>query len=129
MLYFFIDLDVPSQLMSVDAQLIEDTSVQIAWDQPSNNPPVTSVTVTCVPSSPNCGTCLLSSPCTISGLDSNTTYNFTVTPNNSCGPGDASSASSTTNFTGKFIPVYYYWYVNIMFRICFWLICLLCVFS
>ena len=115
--------------MSVNAKLIEDTSVEITWDQPSDKPPLTSVTVTCVPSSPNCGTCLPSSPCTISGLDSNTTYNFTVTSNNNCGAGDASSASATTNFTGKFIPVYYYWYVNIMFRICFWLICLLCVFS
>ena len=100
MLHFFIDLDVPSQVMSVNAQLIDDTSVRITWDQPSNNPPLTSVTVTCVPSSPNCGTCRPSSPCIISGLDSNTTYNFTVTSNNNCGPGDASSASATTNFTG-----------------------------
>ena len=105
---FSIDLDVPSQLMNVDAQLIEDTSVQITWDQPSNNPPVTSVAVNCMPPSPNCGTC------TIRGLASNTTYNFTVTPNNNCGPGSPSSASATTNYTGKFTLVYYYCYVHIM---------------
>ena len=108
---FFFDLDVPSQLMSVNAQLIEDTSVRIAWDQPSNNPPLTSVTVTCVPS-PNCRTCFPSSPCIISGLASNTTYNFTVTPNNNCGAGSASSVSATTNFTGKFTLGYYYRYVH-----------------
>ena len=99
---FPIDLGVPLQLMNVDAQLIGGTSVEVTWDQPPNNPPVTSVRVTCVPSSTNCETCPPSSPCTISGLDSNTTYNFTVTPNNNCGAGSASSVNVTTNFTGKF---------------------------
>ena len=99
---FPIDLDVPPQLVNVDAQLTEATSVQITLDKPFNSPPVTFVTVTCVPSSPNCGTCLLSSPCTISGLASNTTYSFTITPNNNCGAGNASSVNVTTNFTGEF---------------------------
>ena len=106
----FYDLDVPSQLMNVDAQLIEDTSVRITWDPPSNNPPVMSVTVTCVPPPTNCGTCNRGSPCTITGLDSNTTYNFTVTPNNNCGAGIASSVTAT----GKFTLVYCYIFVYIM---------------
>ena len=116
MLYFSIDLGVPSQLMNVDAQLIEDTTVQITWDQPSNNPSVTSVAVACTPPSLSCGTCSHSSQCTITGLASNTTYIFTVTPINTCGAGSPISArlSATTNSTGKFMLDYYYWYVHIM---------------
>ena len=104
---FPIDLDVPPPLVSVDAQLTGATRVEVIWD-----PPSTSVTVTCVPS--NCGTCTSPSPCTLSGLDSNTTYTITVTPMNNCGDGIASSVNVTTNFTGRFALVHYYRYVHIM---------------
>ena len=63
------------------------TGISITRQQPPSTPPVTSTTVTyCPTSSPNCGNSMTcTSPCTISGLDPGTEYQFTVIPNNDCG--------------------------------------------
>ena len=103
---FSIDLGVPPQLMDVNVQLINVTRVEVAWNEPSSTPTVTFVTVTyCPKSSPNCReniTCHPTNPCTIDGLMPNTTYDFSVTPNNNCGAGNASSKTVGTFSTGEF---------------------------
>ena len=101
---FSIELGVPPQLMNVEAQLIEATSVKVTWNEPSGTPTVTFAAVTyCPQSSPDCRDvkCTIS-PCTIEGLMPNTTYNFSFTPNNNCGVGSASSKNVSTYFKGEF---------------------------
>ena len=86
-MYNSLDTTIPSCPSNLLVYAGAD-GVNVTWQQPSSNPPVTSTTVTyCPTSSPNCGsfiTCT-SSPCAISGLDSGTEYQFTVISNNYCG--------------------------------------------
>ena len=74
--------------MSVEA-IVNDRNdvIDVTWLQSNNTHPVKYTTVTyCPTSSLNCGYSVnCTSPCTISGLDSGTEYQFTVIPNNDCG--------------------------------------------
>ena len=73
-------------------------NVSLIWQQPPNTHPVTSTTVTyCPTSSPNCGNSMTcTSPCTISGLDPGTEYQFTVIPNNNCGSPTGCTGNTVT---------------------------------
>ena len=105
-------LDVPSCSSDVQASNILASnlcSVSLTWQQPPNTPPVTSTTVTyCPTSSPNCGnsvTC--TSPCSISGLDNGTEYQFTVIPNNNCGsPTGCTGNTATVTTLGKKLHIF-----------------------
>ena len=75
-------------------------AIIVTWQQLPNTPPVTSTTVTyCPTSSSNCGDSRnCTSPCTVSGLDPGTEYQFTVILNNNCG--------STTGCTGNTVTAH-----------------------
>ena len=76
-----------------------DCDISLTWEQPPNTPPVTSTTVTyCPTSSPNCGDSInCTSPCTVSGLDPGTEYQFTVIPNNNCGSPTGCTENNVTH--------------------------------
>ena len=59
---------------------LNTNGISITWHQLPNTPPVTSTTVTFCGNSKTC-----TSPCSISGLDPGTEYQFTVIPNSKCG--------------------------------------------
>ena len=92
---------VPSCPSSVVAVAHDDNindAITVTWQQPPNTPPVTSTTVTYCPTSlPNCRNSMTcTSPCTISGLDPGTEYQFTVIPNNNCGSPTGCTGNNAT---------------------------------
>ena len=97
-------LDIPLCASDVQATNILASnlcSVSLTWQHPPNSPPFTSTTVTyCPTSSPNCGNSMTcTSPCTISGLDNGTEYQFTVIPNNNCGSPTGCTGNMSTVMT------------------------------
>ena len=85
-----------------------DDAITVTWRQPLDTPPGTySVVNYCPTSSPNCGdgafqSRYCTSPCTISGLDPDTEYQFTVIPYNYCGsPTGCTENSATAQTAGK----------------------------
>ena len=82
-----------------------DTSVEVTWEQLSNTTLATFTVTYCPTSTPDCGTiAYCTCPCGIDGLVSGAEYNFTVTPFNNCGVGDAKSVTrGITIITSRFI--------------------------
>ena len=72
------EVHAPTKLNVVAAVELYDT-VTLQWDQPSEPDDITT-SVSCTPPSSSCAECT-TSPCTISGLNPSTEYEFTVTLN------------------------------------------------
>ena len=69
-----VDLKAPTNLSAV----VESCdNITLQWDQPSEPNDITT-SVSCTPPSPGCAECT-TSPCTITGLNPSTEYEFTVT--------------------------------------------------
>ena len=79
--YTPVDPIVPSNLSAVAESC---DSITLQWNQPSEPNDITT-SVSCTPPSPGCAECTIS-PCTITGLNPSTEYEFTVTLNSTmCG--------------------------------------------
>ena len=74
--YYIIELPAPANVV---AKAKTCNTVTLEWDQPSEPNDITT-SVSCTPPSPGCAECT-TSPCTITGLNPNTEYEFTVTLN------------------------------------------------
>ena len=80
-LLLFIGLLAPANVM---AKVETCNNVTLQWDQPSG-PNDIIISVNCTPPSPGCAECT-TNPCTITGLNSSSEYDFTVTLNSTmCG--------------------------------------------
>ena len=84
-------------------------SVTLQWTQPSVPNDITT-SVSCTPPSPGCAECT-TSPCTITGHNPSTEYEFTVTLNS----GGCRASMSTTARTMGEIKTSVSWVQNIMF--------------
>jgi hypothetical protein len=93
--------NAPTSVSATDvgtARAFNNGAATVSWTAPSSNgAPITSYTVT---SSPGSFTATTSSTSVqVTGLQSNTSYTFTVTATNAVGTSDASSASSSITAT------------------------------
>jgi uncharacterized repeat protein (TIGR02543 family) len=87
----------PSSPTTVTA-VTGDTTATVSWTQGSNGgAEITSYTVTASPGGASCTTATTS--CTITGLNNNTAYTFTVTAINSVGTSSSSGSSSSVTPT------------------------------
>ena len=85
---FSVDLRAPTNVV---ATVRSCNTVTLQWTQPSEPNDITT-SVSCTPPSPGCAECT-TSPCTITGLNPSSEYEFTVTLNSK---GCRASMNSTT---------------------------------
>ena len=86
-----VDLNAPANLR---AAVESCDTITLQWTQPSEPADITT-SVSCTPHSPGCAGCT-TSPCTITGLNPSTEYEFTVTLNSG---GCRASMNTTTAST------------------------------
>ena len=86
--FFAVELRAPTNVV---ATVRSCDSIILQWDQPSEPNDITT-SVSCIPPSPVCAGCT-ASPCTITGLNPSTEYEFTVTLNSG---GCTASMNTTT---------------------------------
>jgi hypothetical protein len=86
---------VPPTPTSVSASQVSNTSVAVSFSTPTNTggSPITSYTVTALPGGVTATGA--SSPITVTGLTTNTTYSFNVVANSVAGPSTSSSPSNS----------------------------------